>query len=104
MKIQHPTSAIVLLVLLILSGCETAPEVRQTSMEMQAYQSQEFDAPKQALFDATLSVLQDAGYIIESADMNSGFITGKAPTKSKMSLMWGAMNQGGKVTATVSAR
>lgn len=73
-------------------------------MEMQAYQSQEFDVAKQPLFDATLSVLQDAGYIIESAELNSGFITGKAPTKSKMSMMWGAMNQGGKVTATISAR
>ncbi len=89
--------------ILLLAGCESAPPA-QTSLEMQAYQSRDFAVSKQQLFDATMSVLQDAGYIVESADLNTGFITAAAPTKARLDIMWGAMNEGAKVTATLSAK
>jgi hypothetical protein len=92
------------ILLVALSGCGTPPAAPQTSLELQSIQSKDFSATKQGGFDATLSVLQDAGYVIESADFNSGFITGKAPTKSNTDFWYGAMNKGGKVTATISVR
>ena len=96
--------SLVSVALLVSAGCNTAPTSPQTSLDLQAIQAKDFTTTKQGAFDATLSVLQDAGYVIVSADFTSGFITGKAPTQSKMDMWWGAMNNGGKVTATVSAR
>jgi hypothetical protein len=86
---------------LVLAGCVSTESTPQTSLEIQALQSKEFEAPKPMVFEATLSVLQDAGYIIESADVASGFITGKAPTRSNLDFWKGPMNKGGKVTAII---
>ena len=69
---------------------------------MQAYQSQVFEAEKRATFNATLSVLQDAGYIIEAADMDTGFMTGKAPTQHKVDFWFGPMNTSAKVSAFIA--
>lgn len=90
------------LVVGLLVGCETGNNTpKQTSLQIQAYQSQEFETDKRVAFNALVSVLQDYGYIIQSADFDTGFVTGKAPTKSKLSLLYGSMNQGASVSATV---
>ena len=49
----------------------------QTALELQSIQQRDFEAPKELTFAATVSVLQDLGYIVESADGATGFITAK---------------------------
>lgn len=66
--------------LLSLTGCvTTAPQ--KTSLELQAIQSREFETSKTIAFAATMSVFQDLGYVIGSADLHTGFISAKSPTK-----------------------
>lgn len=61
------------------------PEV--SSLELQQVQSREFEATKDVAFAATMTVLQDAGYRIGSADRDTGLITGIASTKTKTTWM-----------------
>ena len=66
---------------LLTSGCiTTAPQ--KTSLELQAIQAREFETSKKVAFAATLSVFQDLGYVISSADLDTGFISAKSPTQS----------------------
>lgn len=66
-----------------------APEM--TGLQLQQIQSRDVEAPKEVAFSAVMSVLQDAGYRIGSADKDTGLITGTASTSSKMTynLIWG---------------
>ncbi len=62
-------------------GCETAkPQPQPTSLEIQAFQKQTVEASKKIAFAATMSVFQDLGYTIQSADFETGFITAQSPT------------------------
>ncbi len=73
-------------------------------MQIQAYQSHEFETTKRIAFDATMSILQDAGFIIESADFETGFITGKGTTQSRLDLWWGPMSEHVRMTAFIEQR
>jgi hypothetical protein len=66
-----------------MSGCTGQQVKKKTSLEIQAIQSQEFETSKSIGFASVLSVFQDLGYIVESADKETGFITAKSPTQSK---------------------
>jgi hypothetical protein len=102
MKIARvPNVLVVAIILGLFAGCETTKPM-QTGLQQQAYQSRDFAATKRNSFDAVLTVLQDYGYIIESADFDTGFITGKAPTSNRFDPWWGPMNEGGKATAFVT--
>lgn len=87
-----------------VAGCATPPKVNQSQMEIQSYQSHEFETTKRIAFDATMSVLQDQGFIIESADFETGFITGKGTSQSHYNVWWGAMNEHVRMTAFVEQR
>ena len=65
-----------------LAGC-AAPkkEAQKTSLEIQAIQSKDFETPKKIAFNSVMSVLQDLGYIIGSASLETGFISAKSPSK-----------------------
>lgn len=54
-----------------------------TPMEIQAIQSREFETGKDVLFASTMSVFQDLGYTIDSADLATGFITASSPVNNK---------------------
>lgn len=58
-----------------------APEV--TGMELQQIQARDFEATKDMAFASVMTVLQDAGYRIGSADRDTGLITGTASTSGK---------------------
>lgn len=88
----------------IVSSCAVPPKINQSQMQIQAYQSHEFETTKRIAFDATMSILQDAGFIIESADYETGFITGKGTTQSRLDFWWGAMNEHIRVTAFIEQR
>lgn len=53
-----------------------------SSLELQQLQAQEFEVSKDVAFAAVMTVLQDSGYRIGSADRDTGLITGAASTKS----------------------
>lgn len=99
-----------------LCGCSTiafAPE--QLPLKLQSYQAQEFEGKKDTLFKAVVTVLQDLGCIIESADASTGYATGRAPGNVGGILAGGVvkytvfiMDDGGKrsrirITAVVSS-
>jgi hypothetical protein len=65
---------------LCASGCGGPTKPSLTPLEIQALQTREFEAGKDVTFAATLSVFQDLGYVIESADKDTGFITASSPT------------------------
>ena len=58
-----------------------------TGLELQQIQSRDFEVPKGTAFSAVMSVLQDEGYRIGSADKDTGLITGTASTESKTTWM-----------------
>ncbi|MGH9890781.1 MAG: hypothetical protein ACREA0_02100 [bacterium] len=87
--------------LTLLSGC-VAPRPQLAPLEIQAIQSREFEATKPTAFASVLSVFQDLGYIVESADKDTGFITAKSPTAGSVSILTGRTYQSAtKATAFV---
>ncbi|MFY7955133.1 MAG: hypothetical protein ACOVN8_03165, partial [Burkholderiaceae bacterium] len=79
MKIQQ---ALLLAVPLLLTACATdggAPQ--KTSLEIQSFQSKHFEADKKTAFNSTMSVFQDLGYVVNSASLETGFITAESPLK-----------------------
>ena len=79
------TSSVALLcIALCTAGCAVEPPL-PTPLQLQAFQSHEFEAPKRVVFGSVLSVFQDVGYIVQSADLETGFITAASPTGSKAS-------------------
>jgi len=65
------------------AAAKKKPEL--TPMELQALQSKEFETSKQKLFEAVMTVVQDLGYQVQSADLNTGFITAVSLTEQKTS-------------------
>jgi len=94
-------SKILIISLLIpLAGCLPPPKSTKTSLELQAIQSKEFETSKKIAFAATLSILQDQGYIIGSASLETGLISGKSPTNSENKIFYREMSDT-KATAFV---
>ncbi len=58
------------------------PTPKLNSLQIEAMQTQVFPAAKKPTFNAVMTVLQNEGYTIKTADYDTGFITGKSPTKS----------------------
>ncbi len=54
-----------------------------TPMELQALQSKEFETSKENLFNAVMTVVQDLGYQVQSADLQTGFITATSGVEQK---------------------
>jgi len=95
--------ALAAVAVLLLSGCmATAPE--KTSLEIQAFQLQEFETPKGVAFNSTVSVFQDLGYIIEAADRSTGIITAASPVESGFILFVGTTKTNTRATAFVEER
>lgn len=70
----------------LLTGCATTePVTTKTSLELQAVQARSFDADKATTFRSVLSVLQDLGYVVTSASLETGFITAESPTQQDRS-------------------
>jgi len=91
MRILH-LPAILLLIAFAVPGCFFAPAKPQlTSLQVQAIQSRDFETSKKVAFASVMSVFQDLGYIIESANLDTGFITAKSPTRSGFDFQGTAM-------------
>ena len=98
MSIRHATIA---LIVSLLSAC-VAPKPAPTPLEIQAIQSHEFETDKTMALGAVISVFQDLGYIVQSADKDTGFVTANSPAGSKTNF-WeaiGGMSSSGQTKAT----
>ena len=67
--------------LVFLAGC-TPPGPVLTPLEIQSLQTREFEHDKAVVFASTMSVFQDLGYIVNSADLDTGLITTESPATS----------------------
>lgn len=70
----------------VLGGCRSeettvmpASLASEPSLALKAIQEREFEKDKQTVFASTVSVLQNIGYTIRSADYNAGLIFADAP-------------------------
>jgi hypothetical protein len=75
--------AISAMALLSAGAAEAKKKPTMTPMELQAIQSKEFEVTKDDLFSAVMTVTQDLGYQVESADLQTGFITAASATENK---------------------
>jgi len=76
-------------------------------LELQALQSKEFETSKENLFNAVMTVVQDLGYQVQSADLQTGFLTAVSATEQKtnfLEALGGASSTANtKITAFVQA-
>ena len=72
-----------ILALLVSSCASSSSNPELTPLELQSLQSQEFETSKDIAFGSVVSVFQDLGYIIQGADLDTGFITAESGSESK---------------------
>jgi hypothetical protein len=68
------------LIIVTFAGCATTPQL--TPLEIQAFQKRTFEADKKTTFGSVVSVFQDMGYTIKSADVETGFVQASSPAKN----------------------
>jgi hypothetical protein len=85
---------------LTLSACQMEPKINLTPLEIQSMQSRAYDKPKDIVFPSVMSVLQDLGYSIKVADINTGLITAESTAKSNLAMkVWLGIAEVSQTTA-----
>ena len=77
---KHLTLVAILPVFVILAGCaqfESKP--RLNSLQIEAMQTRTFNVNKRVAFNAVTTVFQNLGYIVQTANFDTGFITAESP-------------------------
>lgn len=77
------------LLVFLIAGCATTNTPTMTPLEIQSMQTREYAESADLVFPSVISVFQDLGYTIKSADKNTGIITAESASKSdKASKVW----------------
>ena len=63
-------------------GCAVSTAPVLTPLEIQSIQTREYEHGKNVAFASVISVFQDLGYIVKSADKETGFITAESAAQS----------------------
>jgi len=77
-----------------LYGCTHTPpkptpyQSKLDPLALQQMQTQEFETSKKILFASTISVFQDSGFVVETGDLETGFITAQSPTTAGNTYMY----------------
>lgn len=100
LKQKYISLGLVLILAPMLLNCG-GTATKKTSLELQAFQSHEFDASKEVAFASTMSVFQDLGYVIEAGNVETGLITAKSPTVAGFVIFVGQTQTYTKATAFV---
>lgn len=88
MKILHKLAFAILAASFSFSTPAYAKKkIELTPLQIQEMQSHEVEASKEVAFSSVMSVLQDSGYRINSADKDTGLITATASTNTKATWM-----------------
>jgi len=85
--------------LLIVAGCETTPQL--SSLQRRGFESKDLEGKYEDAFKSTLQVLQDYGYIIKSADYQSGVIQGETGLKKRNDFFGDSLLVNFEITATI---
>jgi hypothetical protein len=95
-------TALMVLGIFVFTGCASTTKSTKTSLELQAIQSKMFETNKDVAFPSVLSVFQDLGYIVDSADKDTGFITASSATENTTGFLasMGGHSQTSKTKAT----
>jgi len=90
----------VVLCLLVFAGCQSTAPKSQTMapLEIQSMQTRAYSEGKDVVFPAVVSVFQDLGYNVKSADIASGFINAESPAETRT--VWFSGRHVGKTVAT----
>lgn len=99
----HWSMLLLLSMLVVVGGCQHTAPPPLTPLELQALQTREFEATKRSVFGAVMTVFQDLGYVIESADLDTGFITAEGPTTDSGNFWTGAADTSVSETAKATA-
>ena len=68
---------------LTLTGCVVQQQKPpMTPLEIQSLQTREYESSKKIVFASVISVFQDLGYTIKSADHDTGFINAESATQN----------------------
>lgn len=94
-------SALAIVAALVSAGCVTQPIEQKSALELQAIQVKEFETNQKTAFTAVMSVFQDLGYIVNSASLETGFITAKSPAKTEMVIFSGYITTDEKANAFI---
>jgi hypothetical protein len=92
----------VVCVVLLLVACAAPNRVSETPLQLQSLEAREFETSKTFAFSSVLTVFQDLGYIVSSADRETGFITAASPaaTRTKFWEAIGGIQTSGQTKAT----
>ena len=89
-------------VALLLAACAVPERAPETPLQLQSFEAREFEASKTLAFSSVLTVFQDLGYIVASADRETGFITAASPAGTRTNI-WealGGIQTSGQTKAT----
>ncbi|MGM1054128.1 MAG: hypothetical protein ACQEXO_17330 [Pseudomonadota bacterium] len=94
--------AALFLMAILLTGCaQTAQQPSMTPLEIQSLQTRSYEHSKDVVFPSTMSVFQDLGYSIVSADMATGLISAESSAENNpMLTFWTGMTQVSQTRAT----
>jgi hypothetical protein len=98
---MKPVSLVLLVVFFVSAGCATTGTPELTPLEIQSLQTREYEYDKEVVFPSVMSVFQDLGYTIKSADKDTGLITAEsAATSDAASKFWLGVSKVAQTCAT----
>ena len=91
-----------LTIALLIGGCAQAPQgPNMTPLEIQSMQTRSYEHSKEVVFPSTISVFQDLGYSIISADINTGLVSAESSAENNpMLTFWTGISQVSQTRAT----
>ena len=73
---------VIILFCFALTSCANRPSSNMTPLQIQSIQSREYEHSKDIVFPSVMSVFQDLGYMVASADKDTGLITADSAASS----------------------
>ena len=73
---------VVVLCCFALASCVNEPTSAMTPLQIQSIQSREYEQGKDVVFPSVMSVFQDLGYMVASADKDTGLIAADGAASS----------------------
>ncbi len=80
---KNSVLSITISAIIVLAGCaQFDSKPRLNPLQIEALQTRTFDVNKRIAFNAVITILQNLGYIIQTADFDTGFITAQSPKQT----------------------